>query len=91
MDPEVKSSRYRAFRPTSCTYFAIAYGPSNGLPFIAHTLEELVHYIGCYWWRCDAWLEVSIDDGLTWRNADSGLQARFSKMLDSEFTQYEVN
>lgn len=91
MDSEVKSALYRAFSPKSHSYFGVAYGPNNGLPFTAHTLEELVHHIAYYWWRCDAWLEASVDDGLTWSNADSDLQARFSKMLDSEFIQYEVH
>ena len=91
MDSEVKSYRYRAFNPKSHTYFGIAYGPSNGLPFIAQTIEDLVYHIAYYWWRCDAWLEVSVDDGLTWNNADNDLQACFKKMLDVEFIQYEMH
>ena len=54
MDSEVKNVLYRAFRPKTHVYFDIAYGPDNGLTFIAQTLDELVHHIAYYWWRCDA-------------------------------------
>lgn len=91
MDSEVKNVLYRAFRPKTHVYFDIAYGPDNGLTFIAQTLDELVHHIAYYWWRCDAQLEVSTDDGLTWSIADNDLQIRFTKMLDIEFIQYEVH
>ena len=54
MDSEVKHVLYRAFRPKTHVYFDVAYGPDNGLTFIAQTLDELVHHIAYYWWRCDA-------------------------------------